>query len=84
MGAEIGGGHGFVSGRLWVGLRLSYWHIDDDYSERFNGDLFGYMASARFRLLKGAHLAGEFENYFREGEDPRVVVLALLQLDLWR
>ncbi len=84
VGAEIGGGHGFVSGRLWLGLRLSYWHIDDDYSERFNGDLFGYMASARFRLLKGAHLAGELENYFSEGEDPRVVVLALLQLDLWR
>jgi hypothetical protein len=84
VGTEIGGGHGFVSNRLWIGLRASYWHISDAFSEKLSGDVVGYVASARFRIAKGADLIGEFENYYGGGRGPRFVALALLQLELWR
>lgn len=84
VGAEIGGGHGLFSNRLWLGLRLSYWKLEDDFSSALAGDVFGYIGSVRFKLSEGATVAGEIENYFGKGRDPRVVLLGLLQLDLWR
>ncbi|MFO8071555.1 MAG: hypothetical protein R6V85_06730 [Polyangia bacterium] len=84
VGAEIGGGRGFFSERLWLGLRASAWHIGSSFSPALSGDVAGYVASARFRIAKGAEVLGEVENYFGGGRDPRVAVLALLQLDLWR
>jgi len=84
IGAEIGGGHGFLNGRLWTGLRGSYWHITDSYSEQLSGDVFGYVASARFRITEGAEVLGEFENYYGGGRGPRFVALGILQLELWR
>jgi hypothetical protein len=84
VGSEIGGGHGFVSNRLWIGLRASYWHISDAFSQKLSGDVVGYVASARFRIAKGADLLGEFENYYGGGRAPRFAALALLQLELWR
>lgn len=84
IGAEIGGGHGFLNDRLWFALRGSYWHIDDAISSFLAGDVVGYAASLRVRLLEGAHVAAELENDFGGGREPRFTALGLLQLDLWR
>jgi len=84
IGVDIGGGHGFLNGRLWTGLRGSYWHIADGFSEQLSGDVIGYVASARFRLTEGAEVIGEFENHYGGGREPRFVVLGILQLELWR
>ena len=84
VGVEIGGGHGFLDNRLWIALRGTYWRIDDGESSLFTGDILGYMASLRIRLLEGAHVGAEFENYYGGGLGPRFVALGLLQLDLWR
>jgi hypothetical protein len=84
IGAELGAGHGFLHGRLWTGLRASYWHIDDAFSQKLSGDIVGYVASLRFRVAEGAELLGEFENYYGGGREPRFVALALLHLELWR
>jgi hypothetical protein len=84
VGAELGGGHEFLNGRLWAGLRGSYWHIADGFSEQLSGDVVGYAASLRFRITQGAEVLGEFENYFGGGREPRFVALAILQLELWR
>lgn len=84
IGAELGGGHGFLNGRLWTGLRGSYWHIADSFSEKLSGDVIGYVASVRVRVAQGAEVLGEFENYYGGGLEPRFVVLGLLQLELWR
>jgi hypothetical protein len=84
IGAELGGGHGFLNGRLWLGLRGSYWRIDDDFSTKLSGDVVGYVASARFRIADGAEVLGEFENYYGGGREPRFVGLGILQLELWR
>jgi len=84
VGAEIGGAQGFLSERLWVGLRASCWHIDDHFSERLSGNVIGYVLSVRFRVAQGARVLGELENYWGAGRVPRFVVMAMLQLDLWR
>jgi len=84
LGAELGGGRGFFSNRLWLGLRVSYWKIEDGYSEALTGDLFGYVGSARFRLAEGASVLCEVENQFGQGREARVALLGMLQLDLWR
>ncbi|MCK9461884.1 MAG: hypothetical protein M0R80_19820 [Proteobacteria bacterium] len=84
VGVELGGGHGFLDNRIWLAARGTYWHIDDGYSPRLSGDVVGYMASVRVRLLEGAHVAAELENYYGGGSAPRFVALGLLQLDLWR
>jgi hypothetical protein len=84
IGLDLGGGYGFFADRLWLGLRGSYWHVEDDFSERLSGDILGYVASARFTVAEGARVVGEFENYYGGGRDPRFVALALLQLDFWR
>jgi len=84
VGVELGGGHGFLQNRLWAGLRGSYWHIADGFSEQLSGDVVGYVATARFRITEGAEVLGEFENYFGGGREPRFVALGILQLELWR
>ena len=84
VGAELGGGQGFVHDRLRLALRVSAWHLGDSYSERLAGDVIGYAASVRMRVGDGAELLGEFENYYGGGQEPRFAVLGLLRLDLWR
>jgi hypothetical protein len=85
VGAELGGGHGFFrNSRLWLAFRLSFWHIEDHFSEMYSGNTAGYVLSARFKLSHRAHVLGEFEHYVGEGRDKRFYALALLQLDLWR
>jgi hypothetical protein len=84
IGAELGAGHGFLDNRLWLALRGTYWRIDDALSARLSGDIVGYMAELRFRLLEGAEAGAEFENYYGGGLGPRFVALAVLRLDLWR
>jgi hypothetical protein len=84
VGVEVGGGHGFLDNRIWIALRGTYWHIEDDMSSLFSGDILGYLASVRVRLLEGAHVGAEFENYYGGGSGPRFVALGILQLDLWR
>jgi hypothetical protein len=85
IGGELGGTHAFLRGdRLWLGIRMSVWHLDDDFSERLSGTLAGYVVSARVRIGKGAYLLGEFEQYVGGVQDARTSVLGLLQLDLWR
>jgi hypothetical protein len=84
VGAELGGGHGFLNDRLWIALRGSYWHIDDTVSKLLAGDVVGYAASMRVKLLEGAHVAAELENYYGGGRPTRFTALGLLQLDLWR
>ena len=84
VGVELGGGHGFLDNRIWLALRGTYWHIDDGLSSLFSGDIVGYLASVRVRLLEGAHVGAEFENYYGGGVGPRFVALGILQLDLWR
>jgi hypothetical protein len=84
VGAEVGGGQGFADNRLWVTLRGSYWHIDDSISSYLAGDILGYAVSLKVKLLEGAAVVGEFENYYGGDRAPRFEALALLQLDLWR
>lgn len=84
VGAELGGSQGLARDRLRLGLRLSAWHLGDDYSERLAGDVLGYAASVRVRVADGAHVLGEFENYYGGGQAPRFAALGLLRLDLWR
>jgi hypothetical protein len=84
VGVEIGGGHGFLDNRIWLALRGTYWHIEDGMSSRFSGDIAGYLVSIRVRLLQGAHVGAEIENYYGGGLGPRVAALGILQLELWR
>lgn len=85
IGAELGGGHAFLrSRRLWLSFRLSYWHIEDDFSEFYSGDTAGYVLSGRFNIVHGLYFLGEFEQYVGDGRPSRLVGYALLQMDLWR
>ncbi len=84
VGAELGGSRGLIHDRLRLALRISAWHLGDDYSERLAGDVVGYAASARVRVGDGAEVLGEFENYYGGGQAPRFAALGLLRLDLWR
>ncbi len=85
LGVEIGVGQGLLPlQRLWLNLRLSYWHVDDAESKRFSGNMVGYVLSARFRLAVGAEVLGEFEHYVDGDGEQRFYALALLKLDLWR
>jgi hypothetical protein len=84
VGAELGGSRGLVRDRLRLGLRVSAWHLGDEYSERLAGDVVGYAASVRVRVADGADVLGEFENYYGGGQAPRFAALGLLRLDLWR
>jgi len=84
VGAELAGGHGFSNNRFWVSVRGSYWHIDDSVSSYLAGDVVGYAVSVRIRLIEGAHVAAELENYYGGERAPRFSALGLLQLDLWR
>jgi hypothetical protein len=85
VGAELGGGHGFMARqRLWLAFRLSFWHLEDDFSEQFRGNTAGYVLSGRFRIAHQAHFLVEFEHYMGDGRDTRFYALALLQMDLWR
>jgi hypothetical protein len=71
--------------RLWLSFRLSFWHIEDDFSDQFQGNTVGYVLSGRFRIAHQAHVLVEFEHYFGDGSrDTRFYALALLQMDLWR
>jgi len=84
FGGELGFRHGVFPGeRLWLGYRVSAWHVDDMFSSRLTGNILGYVLSARFRIAEGAHLLGEFEQYVGKS-DPHFVGLAMLQLDFWR
>jgi hypothetical protein len=85
IGAEIGGGHAFLrTHRLWLSFRLSYWHIDDDFSELYKGDVAGYVISGRFNITHRLYFLGEFEQYVGEGRPSRLTGFALLHMDLWR
>ncbi len=85
IGAEIGGGHAFLrTNRLWLAFRLSYWHIDDAFSELYKGDVAGYVLSGRFNIAHGLYFLGEFEHYVGDGRPSRLTGFALLHMDLWR
>lgn len=85
IGAEIGGGHGFLrNNRLWLSFRLSYWHIEDDFSELYRGDTAGYVISGRFNITHQLYFLGEFEHYVGDGRPSRLTGYALLHMDLWR
>jgi hypothetical protein len=86
LGGEIGGAHGFWHRRLWLGVRVALWHVDDNFSERLSGTTGGYLASLRYRLTKGATVRAEFEQYVGGGltGDSRFAALVFLDLDLWR
>ncbi len=85
IGAELGGGHGFLrNNRLWLSFRLSYWHIEDDFSELYKGDAAGYVLSGRFDITHRLHFLGEFEHYVGDGRPSRLTGYTLLSMDLWR
>ena len=85
IGAELGGGHGFLrKNRLWLSFRLSYWHIEDDFSELYRGDVAGYVLSGRFNITHRLRFLGEFEHYVGDGRPSRLTGYALLSMDLWR
>jgi hypothetical protein len=67
-----------------LAIRGSYFHVDDHFSEFYNGDIVGYILSARFHIAKGFRVLGEFEHYFGDNRSNRMSALALLELDLWR
>lgn len=85
IGTELGAGRGFFyDRRLWLFARASYFRIDDDFSELFNGNVLGYILSARFNIAKGFRTLAEFEHYLGDNRPSRFVALGLVELDLWR
>ncbi len=85
VGAELGGGHGFLNNhRLWLSFRMSYWHIEDDFSEFFKGDVVGYVLSGLFKLTHQLSFLGEFEHFAGDGRPSRLTAFAFLKMDLWR
>lgn len=84
-GGEWGVWRDFLSReRLRVGLRVSAWHIDDEFSELFSGNFAGYVASVRYRLDHRVEVIGELEHYAGGGHDSRVYAMAVLNVELWR
>jgi hypothetical protein len=81
IGTDVGGSRSVINDRIDVGLRGSFWHIEDNFSSAIGGNTAGYVATLKFNMDKWAHIKGEFENYFGGGMSPRVIAMLLLQLD---
>jgi len=84
VGVETGGWRGLFDNRLLLGLRASFWHVDDALMGGALGNIAGWVMSARYAIASGAQVLGELENYFGGGQGPRLSALLILQLDLWK